>query len=69
MITKEIVTIDEYCDIVKKEIEMDIDYNEIPILGKLSKEYKRGGFVCSNEDCNIKHCPIYEKQSVIKKDL
>lgn len=76
MKTKVSVNITEYCDKIENDINMIIDYVEIPRLGVMSSEYKKGGFNCSigsDGECEYynktNHCPIYEEKPITRKDI
>lgn len=70
------ISFNEYCDKVNEEIEMDITYSKISQIGTLLTGYKKSTSKCNkvtDEECEYynktNHCPIYEREPIVRKDL
>lgn len=50
------------CPYIGDTYSIDVNYTYVPILGTLSKNYKKGSFYCTLSDkCpNANNCPIYQ---------
>lgn len=50
------------CPYIQGFNSIDVNYNYVPILGTLSKNYRKGSFDCFFIDkCpNARNCPIYQ---------
>ena len=76
MVVREIETIivTDYCEENNQEETITIDYCNIPSIGTLIKEYKKGSFYCEKEENNEceyylkhNHCSVYDKAPITKR--
>ncbi len=49
------------CPHIKGQFSINVNYTYVPILGTLSRNYKKGSFNCLHiDECqNANNCPIY----------
>ena len=55
------------CTYLQATNSIDVNYTYVPILGTLSKNYKKGPFDCSHiDECpNADNCPIYQSAPLV----
>lgn len=54
----------EYCSQAKENIEIEVKFVHVPILGSKIPQYKRHSFECSIWNCKLNGdmaCPIFDK--------